>query len=77
MTWRDAAAPLSNRTFAWYLASRAADTLGTTMAGVALVVSGVASTAVALLTLASRSVRTLGRTPPGTGSEDHAVAGQR
>ena len=36
MTWRDAAAPLRNRNFAWYFASRTADTLGTMMAGVAL-----------------------------------------
>ena len=36
MTWRDAAAPLRNRTFAWYFASRFTDTLGSMMAGVAL-----------------------------------------
>jgi MFS family permease len=36
MTWRDSFAPLRNRNFAWYFASRASDTLGTMMSGVAL-----------------------------------------
>lgn len=36
MTWRDSWAPLRRRGFAWYFASRFADTLGTMMAGFAL-----------------------------------------
>jgi MFS family permease len=36
VTWRDSFAPLRNRSFGWYFASRTADTLGTMMAGVAL-----------------------------------------
>lgn len=36
MTWRDAFSPLRNSNFAWYYASRFADTLGTMMASVAL-----------------------------------------
>lgn len=36
MTWADGFAPLRNRNFAWYFASRLTDTLGTMMAGVAL-----------------------------------------
>jgi len=36
MTWRDAFAPLRNRNFAWYYASRISDTVGMNMAGVAL-----------------------------------------
>ncbi len=36
MTWAEAFAPLRNRNFAWYFASRAADTLGSMMSGVAL-----------------------------------------
>src|SRR5919107_2087373 len=50
MTWRDAAAPLRNRNFAWYFASRTTDTLGSMMAGVALAfaVLGVTDSATAL-----------------------------
>lgn len=36
MTWADGFAPLRNRNFAWYFASRLTDTLGMMMAGVAL-----------------------------------------
>jgi len=36
MRWKDSLAPLRNRNFAWYYASRFSDTLGTMMAGVAL-----------------------------------------
>ena len=36
MTWRESFAPLRERNFAWYYASRITDTLGTMMAGVAL-----------------------------------------
>ena len=36
MTWRDAFAPLRERNFAWYFASRFSHTLGSMMAGVAL-----------------------------------------
>jgi MFS family permease len=36
VTWQEAFAPLRNSNFAWYFASRAADTLGTMMSGVAL-----------------------------------------
>lgn len=36
MTWADAIAPLRNRNFAWYFASRFVNTLGSTMATVAL-----------------------------------------
>jgi MFS family permease len=36
MTWKAAFAPLRNRGFAWYYASRFVDTLGSNMAGVAL-----------------------------------------
>lgn len=36
MTWGEAFAPLRNRNFAWYFASRGADTLGSMMSGVAL-----------------------------------------
>lgn len=36
MTWADSFAPLRNRNFAWYFASRFTDTLGTMMASVAL-----------------------------------------
>lgn len=36
MTWRESFAPLRNRSFAWYYASRFSDTLGTMMAGIAL-----------------------------------------
>jgi MFS family permease len=36
VTWGDAFGPLRNRNFAWYFASRAADTLGSMMSGVAL-----------------------------------------
>jgi MFS family permease len=36
MTWRDSIAPLRNKNFAWYYASRFSDTLGTMMAGIAL-----------------------------------------
>lgn len=36
MTWKAAFAPLGNRNFAWYYASRFVDTLGSNMAGVAL-----------------------------------------
>jgi MFS family permease len=36
MTWVDSFAPLRNRNFAWYFASRFTDTLGTMMASVAL-----------------------------------------
>ena len=37
MTWAHALAPLRNRSFAWYFASRTTSTLGTSMANVALV----------------------------------------
>ena len=36
MTWRDSLAPLRERNFAWYFASRTTDTLGSMMAGVSL-----------------------------------------
>ena len=36
MTWRAAFAPLGNRNFAWYYASRFVDTLGSNMANIAL-----------------------------------------
>lgn len=36
MTWRDAVAPLRERNFAWYFASRFSNTLGSMMAGIAL-----------------------------------------
>ena len=36
MTWEDAAAPLRERGFAWYFASRFTNTLGSTMANIAL-----------------------------------------
>jgi MFS family permease len=36
MTWRGSVAPLANRNFAWFFASRSVDGLGTMMAGVAL-----------------------------------------
>ena len=36
MTWRDSIAPLRNKNFAWYYASRFSDTLGMMMAGIAL-----------------------------------------
>lgn len=36
MTWRESLAPLRNRSFAWFFASRSVDVLGTMMAGVAL-----------------------------------------
>ncbi|QIK65689.1 MFS transporter [Nocardioides sp. HDW12B] len=36
MTWRDAVAPLRQRSFAWFYASRVVNLLGITMAGVAL-----------------------------------------
>ena len=36
MTWRDSVAPLREPTFAWFFASRFANTLGSAMAGVAL-----------------------------------------
>ncbi|WP_107765382.1 MFS transporter [Nocardioides terrigena] len=36
MTWKDAAAPLRERGFAWYFASRFTNTLGSTMANIAL-----------------------------------------
>lgn len=36
MTWRRSLAPLGNRDFAWFFASRSSDTLGMMMAGVAL-----------------------------------------
>jgi MFS family permease len=36
MTWTDAIAPLRNRNFAWYFASRLVNTFGNMMAGVAL-----------------------------------------
>lgn len=36
MTWKDSLAPLRSRSFAWYYASRFADTLGTMMANLAL-----------------------------------------
>lgn len=36
MTWREAAAPLRNPSFAWYFGSRFSDTLGTMMTGIAL-----------------------------------------
>jgi MFS family permease len=36
VTWRDSAAPLRQRSFAWYYASRFTNTLGNTMATVAL-----------------------------------------
>ena len=36
MTWRDAMTPLRNRNFAWYFASRFSNTLGGTMAQIAL-----------------------------------------
>ena len=36
MTWSAALAPLRNRNFAWYFASRFANTLGTMMANIAL-----------------------------------------
>jgi len=50
MTWRDAVTPLRNHNFARYLASRATDTLGSMMSGVALacVVLGVTDSATAL-----------------------------
>ncbi len=66
MTWADAFRPLRNSSFGWYFASRAADTLGSMMSGVALAfavlaISGAATMAISLATLGSRSVRTLGR----------------
>ncbi len=36
MTWKEAAAPLRERNFAWYFASRFSNTLGSMMAGIAL-----------------------------------------
>lgn len=36
MTWKDAAAPLRERSFAWYFASRSVNTLGVMMANIAL-----------------------------------------
>ena len=36
MTWSDAFAPLRNRNFAWYFASRFVNTFGTMMANIAL-----------------------------------------
>jgi MFS family permease len=36
VTWKDAAAPLRERAFAWYFASRLVNTLGTMMASIAL-----------------------------------------
>lgn len=50
MTWRDSIAPLRNRNFAWYYASRFVDTLGSMMAGVALAfaVLGITDSASAL-----------------------------
>jgi MFS family permease len=36
MTWKEAAAPLRQRNFAWYFASRFSNTLGSMMAGIAL-----------------------------------------
>ena len=36
VTWRAALAPLRDRSFAWYFASRTVNTLGTTMATIAL-----------------------------------------
>ena len=36
MTWSTALAPLRNRNFAWYFASRFSNTLGSMMAGIAL-----------------------------------------
>jgi MFS family permease len=36
MTWKDAAAPLRERSFAWYFASRFTNTLGSMMANIAL-----------------------------------------
>src|SRR5680860_1119308 len=36
MSWREAAAPLRERNFAWYFASRFTNTLGSMMAGIAL-----------------------------------------
>ena len=50
MSWRQAFEPLRNRNFAWYYASRFADTLGSMMAGVALAfaVLGVTDSATAL-----------------------------
>ena len=36
MTWRESFAPLRNRNFAWYFASRFSNTLGTMMASIAL-----------------------------------------